>query len=122
MHPVRQPGVYVFASLPHGRDLSSLTPVATMREREGMTVIMEENQAIGAGLSPTFRAAWLTLTVHSDLCAVGLTAAFSAALSRANIGCNVVAGVCHDHIFVPIESADEAMDALRALQRRGKPY
>jgi hypothetical protein len=34
--------------------------------------------------------AWITLTVHSSLEAVGLTAAFFNALSQEDISCNVV--------------------------------
>jgi hypothetical protein len=64
-----------------------------------------------------FRAAWITLMVHSDLEAVGLTAAFAHALGQAGISCNVVAGAYHDHIFVPFEQALPAMDALIELQR-----
>ena len=56
-------------------------------------------------------------TVHSDLNAVGLTAAFASALGGAGISCNVVAGAYHDHLFVPVERADDAMRALRSLQR-----
>jgi hypothetical protein len=121
MEPVRQPGVYVFASLPQGAAQPALAPIATMRESEGMTVVVEEEQAKHAGLDAVFRAAWITLAVHSDLRAVGLTAAFSAALARANIACNVIAGAHHDHIFVTVEAADAAMAALRALQSRGAP-
>lgn len=58
-----------------------------------------------------------TLSVNSDLEAIGLTAASSAALGKAGISCNVVAGVNHDHIFVPIEQAGLAMQVLRALQK-----
>jgi hypothetical protein len=68
-----------------------------------------------------FRAAWITLTVHSDLQAVGLTAAFAGVLGRAGIGCNVVAGAYHDHIFVPLELAQSAMTALKALQQGSTP-
>lgn len=63
-----------------------------------------------------FRAAWITLTVHSDLSAVGLTAAVAGALAQANISCNVIAGAYHDHLFVPFESAAQAMEILRRLQ------
>ena len=121
MEPVRQPGVHVFATVPPGTDLAALDPIATVREDEGLTVVVEESRAREAGLTPVFRAAWVTLSVHSDLNAVGLTAAFSAALARANIGCNVFAGAYHDHVFVPLEAADEAIAALRALQDRGLP-
>jgi hypothetical protein len=58
------------------------------------------------------------LTVHSDLAAHGLTAAFSTALAEARISCNVIAGVYHDHLLVPDAQADEAMAVLLALQAR----
>ena len=118
MQPELQPGVYVFASLPHDAVVSGAGIVATFREREGMTVVMEESAAQAVGIEPLFRAAWITLTVHSDLNAVGLTAAFARALGCANISCNVMAAAYHDHIFVPVDEARRAMDALLALQRR----
>lgn len=118
MEPVRNPGVYVFASLPHGSDVSALQPVVTVQEREGITVVMDEAVAQAAQLQALFRAAWITLNVHSDLQAVGLTAAFASALGQANISCNVIAGAFHDHIFVPVESADDAMATLRSLQEK----
>jgi uncharacterized protein len=117
MEPVLQKGVYVFASLPHGTDLNPLDPIATIRETEGITVVVKEKVAEAHSLPVLFRAAWITLTVHSDLQAVGLTAAFAQALGRENISCDVVAGAFHDHIFVPVEQAEQAMSALRALQQ-----
>jgi uncharacterized protein len=69
-----------------------------------------------------FRAAWLTLSVHSDLQAVGLTAAVAAALARAGVACNVIAAAHHDHLFVPLEAADAALVALNALSRDGANY
>ncbi|OTP80042.1 ACT domain-containing protein [Caballeronia sordidicola] len=119
MSPELQPGVYVYASVPFDTDMSALAPVATFREREGLTLILEESEALKAGIEPMFRAAWITLTVHSDLQAVGLTAAFATALGKANVSCNVVAAAYHDHVFVPIESAGTAMAALLQLQRDG---
>ncbi len=121
MEPVKNEGVYVFASLPAGSDMGALEPVATMRETEGWTVIVAEAQASAAGLPVLFRATWITLNVHSDLQAVGLTAAFSTALARARISCNVVAGAYHDHLFVPVESGDRALATLKALQQGGDP-
>lgn len=119
MAPELQPGVYVYASVPFNADISGVTPIATFREREGLTVIVEESAALKAGIEPLFRAAWITLTVHSDLQAVGLTAAFATALGKANVSCNVVAAAFHDHVFVPVESADVAMAALLQLQANG---
>ena len=56
----------------------------------------------------------------SDLQAVGLTAAFASALGDAGISCNVVAGLHHDHIFVPVAQATQAVDVLLALQSAHK--
>jgi uncharacterized protein len=59
--------------------------------------------------------------VHSDLRAVGLTAAVAIAPAEAGIGCNVVAAAYHDHLFVPVESASPAIAVLQALQDREPP-
>jgi uncharacterized protein len=119
MQPELQPGVFVFASLPQHAAVGGADVIATFREREGMTVVMEESAAIRAGVTVLFRAAWITLTVHSDLHAVGLTAAFARALGDAGISCNVMAAAYHDHIFVPYDDAARAMQALSNLQRAG---
>lgn len=118
MQPTLNEGVYVFASVPPDTDTRSLEPIATFRETEGLTLIVEEQRALKAGLPVLFRAAWITLTVHSDLQAVGLTAAVAAALAQAHISCNVVAAAFHDHLFVPVESGGDALAALQQLQRR----
>jgi len=47
-----------------------------------------------------------------------LTAAVADALTRANISCNIIAAAHHDHLFVPVESARAAIEALTALQQR----
>jgi uncharacterized protein len=87
-------------------------PFATVAEAEGVTVVALLSQ-LGAG-EPWAR---ISLTVHSDLAAVGLTAAFAGALGREGISCNVIAGVHHDHLFVPWDRREDAMAALQALSR-----
>lgn len=116
MEPVLHAGSYVYCVVPRGTDIAAFDPVATVAEGEGLTLVLPEEQAASAGLPALFRAAWITLMVHSDLHAVGLTAAFAGALGRAGISCNVVAGAYHDHIFVPAEQAEQALAALRSLQ------
>ncbi|MBL0173554.1 MAG: ACT domain-containing protein [Gemmatimonadaceae bacterium] len=118
MHPVLHDTVYVFACVPRHTDLQSLEPLATFHEEEGLTLIIEEQRALKANLPVVFRAAWITLSVHSDLQGVGLTAAVSTALAHANISCNIVAAVFHDHLFVPVEAGHEALAVLQALQSR----
>ena len=116
MEPTLNPSVYVYSSVPFDADLGKFNPIATFREKEGITIITDEKSAKDANLKILFRAAWITLTVHSNLAAIGLTAAFSTALGKSNISCNVVAGAFHDHIFVPVESALIAMNVLKQLQ------
>ncbi|NOX29081.1 MAG: ACT domain-containing protein, partial [Actinobacteria bacterium] len=65
-----------------------------------------------SGFDVPVRLAWLTLTVHSSLEAVGLTAAVSARLTDVDIPCNVIAGYHHDHLLVPVDRVDEAISAL----------
>jgi hypothetical protein len=118
MHPELNPGTFAFATLPPGQLVSMTDVVALIQEPEGTSVVVNETDLMRLGLSAVFICAWITLTVNSDLQAVGLTAAFSAALGSAGISCNVVAGTNHDHIFVPVSQAAAAMNALHALQER----
>ena len=80
--------------------------------RGGSLEIRRLNMALlGAG-EPWAR---ISLTVQSDLAAVGLTAAFARALAAEGISCNVIAGVHHDHLLVPWDRRDDAMATLRRL-------
>ena len=119
LEPALNPGVFVFASVKDGHAIDPAVIVASIREPEGLSVITSETDAAISGLNPLFKCAWITLTVNSALEAVGLTAAFATALGRSGISCNVVAGAYHDHIFVPLESAQTAMRVLHQLQKDG---
>ena len=85
------------------------------KEKEGITLIIEKQEADKLGFSYPSVYAWISLTVHSSLEAVGLTAAFSNVLAKENISCNVIAGYYHDHIFVPIKDAEKALSALNSF-------
>jgi hypothetical protein len=117
MHPVLHSGRYAFVRLPPDATLDLSSVVASIREAEGLSVVLPEKVALDHGYPVAFTAAWITLTVQSDLAAVGLTAAFSRVLTQASVSCNVVAGVHHDHVFVPFEQAQRAMEVLHALQQ-----
>lgn len=117
MTPALHPGRFAFVSLPIGQAIDPALIVASIRETEGLAIILAEQDAIALGLPMAFIAAWITLTVHSDLAAVGLTAAVSNALADAGISCNMVAGVHHDHLFVPVDRAEQAIEVLQALQQ-----
>ena len=58
----------------------------------------------------------ISLTVHSSLNAVGLTAAIATKLASEDISANVVAAYYHDHIFIQKEKAGLAMEAIMELQ------
>jgi hypothetical protein len=116
LQPTLNPGTFAFATLSSDQRVEVDDVVAFVREPEGISVVVDDDRARQLGLTTVFRCAWITLTVHSDLHAVGLTAAFASALASAGIGCNVVAGTNHDHIFVPVDRAQAAMDVLRQLQ------
>lgn len=118
MRPVLQTEILVFASLAEEEEqrlLPGLRPRGQFREPEGLTVIIEAGEAAALGLVASGPMRQITLTIHSALEAVGLTAAFSGALAGAGISANVVAGYYHDHIFVPAGDAERAMAVLRAL-------
>ena len=115
LSPILQPGTYVYCSLPFDADVQGAMLVATIREVEGLSVILPEREAVARGWKALFRAAWIQFGLVSALDAVGLTAAVSRELAAAGIGCNIVAGAYHDHVFVPIERAAEALDLLNEL-------
>jgi hypothetical protein len=43
---------------------------------------------------------------------VGLTAAVSGVLADAGISCNILAGFHHDHLLVPEDDLDSALEVL----------
>jgi len=88
---------------------------AMVAEEEGLTAIALQTVLQAAGVDPGPPWARISLTVHSDLAAVGLTAAFARALADAGISANVVAGYHHDHIFLPWARRHDALAALKAL-------
>lgn len=89
--------------------------LAVLTEDEGTTAVVSIAEAERRGWPVEFRAAWLTVSVHSSLHAVGLTAALASALAERGIAANVLAGYFHDHLLVPLDRADEAVERLESL-------
>ena len=96
-------------------ELATIEPLALIAEDEGTTVIIEKGKADANSLSYQGVFRRITLTVHSSLEAVGLTAAVASKLTEHGISANVVAAFFHDHIFVPEDKAAMAMEALQEL-------
>lgn len=109
-----RPDPYVFVVVTPS-SAGAADAAALVAEDEGLTAVLPVTRARELGLPEGPAFAWLTLTVHSSLEAVGLTAAFSTALAAAGISCNVLAGYHHDHLLVPLADRDRAVAVLRAL-------
>ena len=111
MSPMMEPGCYVFRRAKDEADLIRSLPlaIAMFREPEGVSLIVPS--ASDAPLAMR----WISLLVHSALDGVGLTAAVSQALAESGIPCNMVAALAHDHVFVPVDYGEMAVDILKAL-------
>ena len=115
--PAVSPDVYVFLSCTHAKygDRADLKPIAAFCESEGLTLIVPKEHADATGQDYDGEYSLVSLGVHSDLQAVGLTAAIASVLSDRGIAANIVAAFYHDHIFVPLSRVDDAVAALLQL-------
>ena len=113
---VRRPGAFAWVVVEETTAAVLAVARAVVREEQGTTVVLAVEDAERLGLDVEFVSAWLTLAVQSSLEAVGLTAAFSRVLADAGIACNVVAGVHHDHLLVPVDRVDDAVAAIERLR------
>ncbi len=115
LRPSLYPDPYVFAQVPEVPAGGGPGPFAVIREDEGITLVLAQGQADRLGLPYGYVAARITLTIGSDLAAIGLTAEVSRVLAQAGISCNVIAGLAHDHLFVDFERGPEALGLLERL-------
>ena len=114
MDPKVHSDTFVFCSFSDFSLPSSLKPICTFSEVEGLTAVVSKEQAQRLKLDFHAEFALITLSVHSSLIAVGFLAHVCSALAACDIPCNVMSGFYHDHIFVP---NDLVADALSALDR-----
>lgn len=119
MEPELLEAEFVFCTVSRSLvDCVGLNPIATFCETEGLTLVLEKSVAIHAGIQFTGSFRQITLTVHSSLESVGLTAAVSTKLADNGISANVVAAYYHDHIFVPSANAEMALSVLREFSEK----
>jgi hypothetical protein len=121
MTPILIENEYVFATIEtfNAEQFVLLNPISTFQEKEGLTLVLQKEKADKHGIdySGVFRC--ITLSVHSSLDAVGLTAAVATKLTQFGISANVIAAYYHDHVFVASKDADKALAALNDLVREG---
>jgi len=116
MRPTLKPGTFVFATLPDGRPVPpGIDAIMVFREAEGRTLVLGEDAARAAGLAADFPCRMITLEIHSSLDAVGFLAAITQRLAAARMGVNPVSAYFHDHLFVPANRAEEAIEILRSM-------
>ncbi|UCE14571.1 MAG: ACT domain-containing protein [Candidatus Heimdallarchaeota archaeon] len=113
MKPKLSDARYIFSTVSEAiyRDLEVI-PLLVFREEEGMTIIVEEGEAEANFLNYTDIWSMITLTIHSDLSAVGFIAVITSKLAKYGISVNVVSAYYHDHIFVPIAKGNQALQLL----------
>jgi uncharacterized protein len=122
LEPVLVEAQFVYATVPASdlHDYLALKPIGLFFEAEGLTLILPAQAAADAGLEASAPLRCITMTVHSSLEAVGLTAAMATALTKEGISANVVAAYYHDHIFVPAADAERAVKALKSFSESAK--
>jgi hypothetical protein len=123
MSPELQPETYVFvtATDPDLITRLSTTAIATFVEQEGLSLIVPVSAAKAESFDTDHPMRCITLNVYSALDGVGLTAAVAGALGQAGIPCNMVAAFHHDHVFLPAQMCEQALEVLRALQSGQAP-
>lgn len=116
MKPEMPDGIFVFCTIAANAKIpESIAALLTFREAEGTTLVIRQEEAERLGLRNQFPSRLITLTVHSSLEAVGFLAAITAHLAEAGISVNAVSAFYHDHLFVPVHRADEALALLRSI-------
>lgn len=121
MTPQLQPGQYVFVSvLPDQATECRAHALGAFREAEGESLILPIDIASSQRLPISNVMRCITLCVYSALDGVGLTAAVAGALATHGIPCNMVAAYHHDHMFVPEDRAEQALQILLALQQSAR--
>ena len=119
LSPVPRPGRFVFVPAGKGQPIDEICH-AWVRESEGASAVVREDDALSLGFEDRPVFGWITLEVESDLEAVGLTAAVSGALAEAGIPSNLLAGMHHDHVLVPFDERDRALATLLDLSKTQK--
>lgn len=113
LRPSVRQGSFVYVTLPTPPEVEAYARIV---EDEGITLVVDQSTADEHGWEYEGVFAWIMLQVHTSLTSVGVTAAVATALARVGISCNVLAGYYHDHLLVPKDSVDDAVEVLGGFE------
>ncbi len=119
MQPVLDDEQMVFCSLPADEAEKYLTSCqGYYREQEGVSLIIDKAQADLDNLiyNSVFRR--ISLMVHSSLEAVGFLSRITEILAAQGISVNVVSGYFHDHLYINVKEAENAIMILELWQEK----
>jgi hypothetical protein len=121
MKPELHPGEFVFTTISKDdMEKFQIEPWGWFREPEGITLILEKSEALSNQMDYAFPCRLITLTVHSSLDAVGFLAIITEKLAASGISVNAISAYFHDHLFVPVEKADQAMQILQQIMQEAR--
>jgi hypothetical protein len=116
MQPELHPEIYVFSTIPADQEQAlNNEAIGWFREAEGTTVIINREAAMSLEMDYAYPSRVITLNVYSSLEAVGFLAIITDKLAAAGISVNVISGYYHDHLFVPVDQADQAIAILQQI-------
>ena len=127
MKIIAHPTTYVFATLPSTQINFPDFPIpfseillffrepATSPPNQ-TTLILSRTLAETHNIPHIYPCKMLTINVHSSLSAVGFMAVLATKLAERGVSVNPVSGYFHDHLFVPVERAEEAVEVLEGLK------
>jgi hypothetical protein len=118
LEPALCEDVYVFVSC--ATELTQCEPFAMVREDGRFSYVVSAAEAERNGLEGEFRSRRLELGLDTELALVGLLARISAELALHGIPVNPIAGARRDHLFVPIERANKALEVLEEVAARAR--
>ncbi|HES59362.1 MAG TPA: ACT domain-containing protein, partial [Caldithrix sp.] len=114
MQPELLQGEFVFVRF--NRDLIEaikFNPICTFNEKEGLSLILNRDEADLHKIQYESVFKMITLNIHSSLEAVGFLARITHEFAKHNISVNPVSAYYHDHLFVPAAKTEEAMYVLQ---------
>lgn len=122
MQPVLLPDVFVYVTVARRSsewqavESAEVAVIMQFEEQEGTTLVMTQTDASSLKLPFVYPCRIITLNIHSALEAVGFLARITTHLAAHGLSVNPVSAYYHDHLLVPEDRANEAVDLLAELQ------